>query len=189
MKGQEVVLIPQSAEGGAILWTMVHGGEVAQGGNYPAVDMPKGNISDNVIFTIVDVNKLGVTFDPKVVDNGSKPKALNAIWIAEGSGSPKAAGPYPGQIDSVKLQKAATQLIVGDKNSDDTVFTYQLNFVRGGQPVTSIDPEIRNGGGSKAQFFSLETVAVVLSLAVLVLAGIQLVSQLRNRRTSAQGPK
>jgi hypothetical protein len=110
---------------------------------------------------------------------------LNAIWIVESSGAQKKAGPYPAQIDSVKLQNGNTQLIVGDKNSDDSVMTYQLNFLRGGQPVASIDPEIRNGGGNQFQMFSLETVAVVLSLAVLALVGLQWFTQMRNRRSKA----
>ena len=183
MKGQQVVLIPQLAEGGAIQWTMVHGGMVGQGGNYPAVDMPKGNLKDDVVFTIVDINNLGVTFDGRVVDNGSNPKALNAIWIAEGSGSPKQAGAYPGQIDSVKLQSSARQLVVGDKNNDDAVLNYQLNFVRGGQPVASIDPEIRNGGGNQVSLVSWEAVAVVLiGAAVIALAALQWASYRRIKR-------
>ena len=186
MKGQQVILIPQAdPTSGAIQWTMVHDGYVGQGGNYPAVDMPNGNQNDNIVFTIVDINKLGVSFDPTVVDNGTKPKALNAIWIATPSGAQKKAGAYPAQIDSVKLQNGNSQLIVGDKNSDDSVMTYQLNFVRAGQPVTSIDPEIRNGGGNKAQFFSVETVAVVLGLAVLALVGLQWFTQMRNRKATS----
>jgi hypothetical protein len=180
MKGQEVVLIPQAAEGNAVTWTMVHDGKVAQGSGYPAVEMSKDKKKEDITFTIVDINNLGVTFNPTVIDNGSNPKALEAIWIVP-KGATKKGGPYPAQIDSVGL-KSGTQLVVGDKNSDGSVMDYQLNFLRGGNRTTSIDPEIRNGGGTKAPMIGLETVVVLLSVAVLALVGLQWVTHLRNRR-------
>jgi hypothetical protein len=185
MSGEQVVLIPQSVNGGPVQWTMVHDGSVGNGGNYPPIKLPDGGPKDDITFTIVDINGLGIKFDPAIIDASSKPKAINAIWIVEGSGSQKKAGAYPAEFDKVSIQGNGQQLVVSDKNSNGDVYTYQLNFVGSDptQKITSIDPEIRNGGGTKAQLFSLETAAVLLSAAVLLLVAVQAFGYFRARKT------
>ena len=190
MKHDHVTLIPARTNGtGPITWTMIHDGKFGQGGNYPDIDLDKGD-DYRIIFTIVDINNLGVRFDPTVVDPGSKPKAINAIWIAEGSGVQKNAGAYPEQIDHAGVQGNGQQLRIDDKNSDAVTLTYRLNFV--GPPelgtITPIDPEIRNGGGHGVEFLSMEAVAAVLGLAVLALVGLLWFTQLRSGRVRAEKP-
>ena len=182
MTDEYISLVPARDANNVIQWTMIHNGWVGQGGNYPDVDLPKNQPNTKIEFTIVDINGLGIKFDPKVVDNASNPKAVNAIWIAEGSGSPKAAGAYPTQIDQVQLIKNNSKLVVTDKNSDASVFTYQLNFVKPGttEAIPPIDPEIRNGGGGK-NYFNVDALSLVLGFTVLALVGLMWVGRLRNR--------
>jgi hypothetical protein len=187
MKEKEYIsLIPTRDQNNAIQWTMIHDGKVAQGANYPDVDLEKGSGNSTITFTIIDLNRTGIKFDPELVDGTSNPKAINAIWITEGSNTEKVAGPYPSQIDKVQLQSKATELVVGDKNSAEGVFTYQLNFVNPAntnESVTPIDPEIRNGGTGRT-FTSMDAVAAVLGLAVLLLTGLLWVGHLRNARAA-----
>ncbi len=191
MKHDHVTLIPaRNSETNAITWTMIHDDRFGQGGNYPDIDLEKGH-DYTIKFSIIDINNLGIKFDPRVVDPSSKPKAINAIWIVEGSGEPKKEGAYPDQIDQVGIQGAGKQLTVGDKNSGDPVIlTYQLNFVGPAQlgTIPSIDPEIRNTGGHGISFASAETVAAVLGLTVLALVGLLWFTQWRSSRTRAEKP-
>jgi hypothetical protein len=168
---------------------MIHGDKFGQGGNYPDIDLDKGD-GYKISYSIIDINNLKIKFDPAVIDASSKPKAINGIWIVEGSGVQKQPGAYPGQIDHVGIQKAGTQLTVGDKNEDPVVLTYQLNFVgpRELGPIPSIDPEIRNGGGHGKDFLSMEAVVAVLGLTVLALVGLLWFNQLRSRGMRAEKP-
>lgn len=188
MDKEYITLIPTPVNN-SIQWTMIHNSHVGQGGNYPDIDLsnPKNY---QITYTIADINKLGIKFDPKVVDPVSKPKAINAIWIVEGSGTQKHAGAYPSQIDQVKLQKAGTELVITDKNTEAVTLTYQLNFVGPTTlgEITSIDPEIRNGGGNTGYFYNVDIINVILGGAVLALTALLWVSHLRNRRRTAQTP-
>lgn len=191
MKKDYITLIPvRDTTTGAIQWTMIHGDKIGQGGNYPDIDLDKGD-DYKITYSIVDINSLGIRFDPRVIDANSKPKAINAIWIVEGSGVQKQAGAYPEQIDKVGVQGLGKQLVVDDKNSGDpVVLTYQLNFVgpRELGPIPSIDPEIRNGGGHGVDFLSMEAVAAVLGLAVLALVGLLWFTHWRNGRVHREKP-
>lgn len=183
MKDEYVSLIPAKDANNAIQWTMIHGSHIGQGGGYPDIDLSPGGGNYKIIYTIFDVNNLGIKFDPTVVNNNSQPKALNAIWISEGSGSEKKAGAYPEQISQVQLQKAASQLVVTDKNSDAVVLNYKLNFLDGANhTVTPIDPEIRNGGSSFYNYFDSGTVALLLGAAVLALTALLWVSHFNSRK-------
>lgn len=183
MKDEYVSLIPTRDAANSIQWTMIYGSHIGQGGGYPDIDLTQGGGNYKITYTIFDVNGLGIKFDPTVVDNSAPPKALNAIWIAEGSGSQKRAGAYPDQISQVQLQKGASQLVVTDKNSDAVVLTYQLNFLDGAnKPVTPIDPEIRNGGSGFYSYFDSGTVAMLLGAAVLALTALLWVSHFRTRK-------
>ena len=190
MKDEYISLIPTRGPDNAIQWTMIHDGHVGQGTNYPDVDLPPDGKPSKIQFTIVDLNNTQITFDPTLVDNNSKPKALNAIWIADGSGGQKKAGLYPEQISQVRLQSNNTQLVVGDKNSEEVVLTYQLNFkgpAGSTESIPAIDPEIRNGGGG-GFYLNMDTVAAVLGLAVLALTALLWFTHFRSAKTKAQGP-
>lgn len=189
MKKDYVTLIPVRDDAGAIQWTMIHGEKIGQGGNYPDIDLDKGD-DYTITYSIVDIDNLGIQFDPRVVDPGSKPKAINAIWITEGSGVQKSPGAYPEQIDHAGVQGNGRQLRVNDKNSDAVTLTYQLNFVgpRELGPIPSIDPEIRNGGGHGVDFLSMEAVAAVLGLAVLALVTLLWFTQWRSGGVRTEKP-
>jgi hypothetical protein len=188
MDKEYITLIPARV-GNSVEWTMVYGSHVGQGGNYPDIDLDSPT-DYRITYTIADVNKLGIKFDPAVVDAAAKPKAINGIWMVEGSGAQKHAGAYPLQIDGVGLQKSGTELVVTDKNSEAVTLTYKLNFVGPAElgTITPIDPEIRNGGGNGGIFANFDIVNVLLGGAVLALTALLWVSHFRGRRTTAQNP-
>lgn len=188
MDKEYITLIPtKDPATNAVVWTMIHNGQFGQGGNYPDVDLPQSAPNTKIEFTIMDINKLGITFDPKVVDSASNPKAFNAIWIANGSGAQKAPGAYPSEIDNVQLVAKNSKLVVTDKNSNTDVLTYQLNFIKPGatDAITAVDPEIRNGGKGRS-FEGMDTLALVLGFSVLALVGLLWVGHLRNRTAQAK---
>jgi hypothetical protein len=190
MKDEYITLIPTPVTNNTVQWTMIHNGSIGQGKDYPNIDLPNDGQS-KIEFKILDLSNTKITFDSTVVDPNSNPEALNAIWIAVGSGNQKKAGPYPGQINQVKLQDYNKNLIVKDKNSDDAVLTYQLNFKapQGSTlNVPPIDPEIRNGGGGGIHF-NLDAIAVALGLITLALVGLLWIGQRRSSRMKAQSPQ
>ncbi len=109
-------------------------------GNYPDVTLTKGSGATVFQFKIVGDNTgLGITFaktDPVVIKKGEP----------VGPGTEKQIEPPNGN--------GSTTLTFVDKNSmpnkdhpDPVVITYGLNFIdKNNNPVTSIDPDITNGG-------------------------------------------
>jgi hypothetical protein len=183
MKDEYITLIPTPVAGNTIQWTMIHDGDFGQGQNYPSINLQNDGPSQ-IKFTIVDLNSTGITFDGTSVDSSSNPKAINAIWIVEGSTTNKAPGAYPTQVNKVQLQNTGKELVVKDKNSDDAVLRYQLNFKPPANStliVPPIDPEIRNNGGGRGFDLNMDAVAAVLGLVVLGLVGLLWVSHFRKR--------
>lgn len=166
MPAQIITVTPSKGNGTKIDWTMCHTApgktEVCSPKNvYPPITVGhnSGSNAGAQVFTVTinDVNKLGINFssDPLWIQANSKPKShvIDA------------------QIFDVTPNP--TKLVFKDKNDGGPVtLVYQLNFVGADQkPVTSIDPDIKNGGttvvGGDSQAM---TVVLVVGLAVLAAA-------------------
>lgn len=190
MANEYVQLIPaRDVASGTIQWTMVYKDHVGKSGSFPNVDL--GNVGQvKFTYTIVDPNNLGISFDPTPVPN-SQPPVPNALWLVAGSGTAKTPGIHSQQISNVMLKDVNKQLTFFDKNDNYDILTYQLNFVNRLNPaekVTSIDPEIRNGGGGGfAEFVSgIDAVTLILSASVLALVALLWVGRRRNQKAPAQ---
>lgn len=117
--------------------------------DYPQIDLaPKTGPYD---FTVTITNPIGgIVFAP---DPASPTSADNALWVAIGPKvHPGKGNNSGGQITGQALSGSqAATLTFTDKNSNpnEMYLSYALNFVDGhGAKVNSIDPDIRNGGGS-----------------------------------------
>jgi len=200
MADQYVQLIPSlDPANQTIRWTMVYQDHIGSSGSYPDIDLGN-NTPTKFTYAIVDINNLGITFDPRPVP-GSSPASPNALWVATGSGTQKTAGLHTTQVkaNTVVLQKSNSQLKFWDTNDNYDVLTYQLNFVNPSnlnEAITPIDPEIRNGGGGGgiAAAISAQTAVILISAAVILTLAAYFVGRAagraRNARVaSAKGPE
>lgn len=142
---QHVYLVPQRGEDGSVSWQWIYNGNFGNADAFPAIDVPAGK--HDIYFTIVD------TQNQIKFAGHDGPEIGQAIWLREkGSQTAKQPGiSTGGEFTSVTFSgDNGTQLKLDDKNGKKADFVYQLNFVDSstGQAVTSIDPEIRNGGGT-----------------------------------------
>jgi hypothetical protein len=132
---------------------------------YPDITLPKGSGKHTIIFKITDDQTgLGIKF------------AGDPLWIKKGS-QPTGPGIDP-QIET-PMGMGTSELTFVDKNSKPDkaepgayVLKYQLNFVdKDNKKVTSIDPDIRNGGttisGDNQTAYMLGGIALVLLLAAI----------------------
>jgi hypothetical protein len=189
MADEFVQLIPaRDQTTGTIQWTMVYDDHVGGKGSYPDIDL-SNNGQTKFIYTIVDVNNLGITFDPRPVPN-SQPQVANALWVSAGSGTQKTAGINSTQIAGTPvLQNGNKQLKFFDKNSNYDVLTYQLNFINSNnlsENVTSIDPEIRNNGGGGITQKLIQNFEFVIAAAVLLAIVTFFVGRALGRRSVAK---
>ena len=71
-------------------------------------------------------------------------------WIYEGNDCPPPKGVDSKQIPEQHIECDASVLSFVDKNNGKArTLTYQLNFEDSkGRPVTPLDPQIKNGGGT-----------------------------------------
>ena len=141
---------------------------------YPDVVVPQNNGDQPFQYKIVNDNTgLNIQFASE-----------NPVWVQANS---QPTG--PGVNSQVHKLAGGGQktLTFTDKNSLPSstqpaplTLTYQLNFTDGqGNPVTSIDPDIRNGG--KTIFGSINnTVAVVAGVIALLLIVVWFRSRARN---------
>ena len=109
--------------------------------DYPDIWLEANKGKYDFTFTITDQTNLGIKF------------AGDPLWIKKGS-KPTGSG-IDGQIEANTLKGQGTQTLeFVDKNSkpdkqepNPYVMKYQLNFTdTGGNEVTSIDPDLTNGG-------------------------------------------
>jgi hypothetical protein len=142
---------------------------------YPDITLGKGTGKHTIKFTITDDQTgLGIKFSDE------------PLWIKKG-GQPTGPGGDP-QIEP-PTGNGTQVLTFVDKNSKPDkadpgpyVLTYQLNFVdKDNKKVTSIDPDIRNGGTTKS--FDQTTMLIAGAGLVLLLAAVLLsIRSMRRRR-------
>lgn len=143
-----VTLRPSVADDGAVQWTMCHNipnnqkcGGPAMGTAYPQIDIPHGAQNPLVIFTIEGENNIIFRKAPNPTD------ASEAFYVEPGKGkNPGKGHKSDNQFDNITVLNGKS-LIFNDKNTRDIFLSYKLHFQQGGQAVTSIDPDIKNGGG------------------------------------------
>ena len=121
----------------------------------------------DIIFIINDTDNIGVKFDPTTA---------NAFWVTPGKGQHLGSASHDSanQLGNVTIPTSSV-LIVPDKNdnkgSQPLWLSYRLNFVDdNNHPVTPIDPDIKNGGGSNfvSYFLQPEIVGYTLIAALVV---------------------
>lgn len=170
MPDQNFEARPTLDKGGKVSWTLCYmnpnpddcGSTKA---TYPDITLPKGSGKHTIIVKIAnDQTGLGIKF------------ADDPLWIKKGS-QPTGPG-IDSQIETPK-GKGTPELTFVDLNSkpdkadpDPYVLKYQLNFVdKDNKKVTSIDPDIRNGGttivGGNQIAYMLGGIALVLLLAAI----------------------
>ena len=132
--------------------------------DYPDITLVPNSGAQPFQFKIVNDNTgLNITF-----------AKANPIWVGA-SGPPTGPG-VNSQVHQVAGGGKKTLTFV-DKNSlpsstqpAPVTLTYQLNFVdKQGNPVTSIDPDIRNGGKTFFGSYEGQVAAVVTVIALLLL--------------------
>ena len=150
-----------------VTWTLckkVQGGEECGSTpeTYPSIDLGKGTGATPIQVKIAQDNTgLGIRFAP------------DPLWIQKDT--KPSCSVMDSQIEQVA--GAGPQLTFIDKNSEEILLKYQLNFVdQGGNAVTAIDPDIKNGGGQilapSNNFLADYSSNAVIALAVaLVLLG------------------
>ena len=185
MPTQNFEATPTLDKSGNVSWTLCHtnpnppvcGDSKA---TYPDIELVKDSGKNTIKFKITnDQTNLGLKF------------ANDPLWIKKGS---QPTGPVvDGQIES--LQGHGTpELTFVDKNSKpnkanpaEYVLKYRLNFVdKDNKKVTSIDPDIKNGGTTVG--FNQTTLLLAGAGLVLLLAAMWLsIRAIRQRRETSAG--
>jgi hypothetical protein len=183
MPAQNITVTPSKGNGNKIDWTMCHTApgktELCSPKNvYPPITVGKntGTNAGTQVFTVTinDANKLGISFsgDPLWIQPNSKPKThvIDTTQIFDVTPTP-------------------AKLIFKDRNDGGPVtLVYQLNFVGADQkPVTSIDPDIKNGGTTIAAYDQTTVLVAVASLAFLLVAIYLSIRTIRQRRELQSG--
>jgi hypothetical protein len=152
---------------------------------YPDVTLKKNGGAAHFTFTIE--GDTGILFAPNPPSSDPNPPAdkPGPIWVHQ-----KGEGNGPGVHAQVRdVQGAGTnELKFKDKNDRPNFFhpkaitlKYQLNFVDAqGKPVTSLDPDIKNGGKTFLAFSAPVAAAIGAALAIILL--VVWWKQLRPRR-------
>lgn len=145
---QYLYLVPQRNAEGVISWMWIYKNDFGTGA-LPAVIAEKGSGKNDIFFTVLDTQN-------RIKFAGyDGPNVASAISIVEKgtiTGKPSSIS-TGGEFSGVGFSGTeGTQLKLDNKNNNKKDFVYILNFVdsgNGNTPVTGIDPEIRNGGGTQ----------------------------------------
>ena len=121
---------------------------------YPKLDFAKGTGDHNIKIDIANGN--GITF-----------AQTNPLWIQPDTKPTSPIVQPTSQISQIN-GAGTTSLSFHDKNSDAMLLKYQLNFA-GGNGLMAIDPDIQNGGKGMATYSTVEIVAAIGLIALLVL--------------------
>ena len=163
---------------GTLSWYLCHDGYCGGPGNpdnkhYPVVTLEPGARNTMFVVNIEDpTNAFGFSNTSTNPHNGD-----DAIYLTPGSGQhPGQGNNSHGQIHNVTLATPKT-LVFNNKNSWKGTLSYALNFQKNGQPVTSIDPDIRNGGGGGGNeglmlSASATTLVIGAAVAIALIAGL-----------------
>lgn len=136
-------------------WQVDHGGQSSkQKMTFPVIDLPQGTGPYLITFQIVGDNP--VKFDP-----------TDPIWVKAGS-DPKPSDPSHkhNQILTPQVIQQGKVLTVSDPNTDKANLHYRLNFV-GDSKHQSLDPIIKNGGGTTQGGIGTEVAILIVNLVVL----------------------
>ena len=169
MPPQILEATPEKQPDGTIKWTLCHvqgtnktcGNEPAK---YPPVPVNSNGKQPFKITIKGDQTGLGIKYAPDPLW-----AQWNATKPAEGWPQ-KPSGPDGGQLIDIK-GSGTQELTFRDTNTKQGTITYQLNFVdQTNQPVTPLDPEIKNGGQGFTQdnFLANQSTGTILLLAVLL---------------------
>ena len=176
---EHIYLIPQRTTQDIIQWNWFYKGDYGSSNSLPTIDLEADSGNHKIYFTIADPeNEIKFAGYNEPNPNTGVEKA---IWITvkQSETTAKKLGiEDAGQIHQIKFgqkpgNQAGTQLTLQDKNKDAPIdFLYQLNFVDSttGLPVTAIDPEIKNGGGTQPFDWYAYAILGAVAGAVLMLA-------------------
>jgi hypothetical protein len=133
-----------SMQNGQVAWSLCNPKGICGGnGTYPSVDFDAGAPASLVQISINDPNHLGITFAP----------GQSAMSVQPGYTCPQGTvwnTGVPPQLTEFYRSPDGSYIQFNNANSTVGAFTYKLSFVNGfNQPVTSIDPIIRNGGTTR----------------------------------------
>ena len=185
MANQDFEARPTLDSNGKVSWTLCHmnpnpddcGNSKA---TYPDITLPKGSGKHTITFKITgDQTGLDIKF------------AGDPVWIKKGS---QPTGPGVDSQIETPIGQGTTVLTFVDKNSKPDkadpgayVLKYQLNFVdKDNKKVTSIDPDIRNGGTTIAS--NQTTMLLAGAGLVLLLAAMWLsIRSIKRRRQVGSG--
>jgi hypothetical protein len=148
--------------------------------DYPNIELVQDSGKNTIKFVITgDQTNLGIKF------------ANDPLWIKKGS---QPTGPVVnGQIESLKGH-GTPELTFVDKNSKPDkadpspyVLKYRLNFIdKDNNKVTSIDPDIKNGG-TTAGFNQTAVLLAGAGLLLLLAAIVMSIRAIRRQRQSNPG--
>lgn len=165
----EIVTVTPSGSSDNVQWTLCHNtkcGGTALGTAYPQIDIPQNAKNALVIFSIEGENEITFRQATDPYD------ASEAFYVEPGKGKNPGKGvKSDGQFENVTLANGKT-LVFNDTNSKDIWLSYKLHFQQDGQPVNSIDPDIKNGGSghgvTQGNFLADQSSGVIIALAVLL---------------------
>lgn len=159
LKQQYVYLVPQR-DGQNVSWFWLYNGQSGPASTFPVIEAKKGSGGHDIYFTVFDPQK-AIKFAGY---DGPNPAQAIGIAVAPVTGpKPKSGIVTNGEVKNVTYGNDGAQLLLDNANKKDVTLVYTLNFVdssNNNQPVTSIDPELKNGGGGTVSD-ALSTVSVV----------------------------
>lgn len=170
-----ITAIPHQAADGTVAWELCVNGICGGPGHAPANAYPLITVpakTHNPLFVVnIDDPTHSITF----ASDASNPySGANAVGFAVGQGHHHASGNNSGgEISNITLASGTT-LVFNNANAGHGWLSYVLNFQRNGQPVTSIDPDIKNGGGGNS-FSFLSVFSTPQSAAIAIAAAVILV--------------
>ena len=165
-KQQYVYLVPQRDAQNVISWFWLYNGQSGPASNFPVIEAKKNGGAHDIYFTVFDPQN-AIKFAGY---DGPNPAQAIGIAVKPATGQkPKSGIVTGGEIKNVSYDQDGAQLLLDNTNKKDVTLVYTLNFVdssNNNQPVTAIDPELKNGGGG--------TGADTLTTVSLVIAGVLL---------------
>jgi hypothetical protein len=137
-------------------WQVDHDGNGSnQSSSYPIIDLPKGSGPWTIQFRLKGQSDVKFSGDP--------------IWVKEGGKPGSKANHSQIPAADVTVAPNGKLLTIKDLNNNDGTIAlhYRLNFT-GDQKHETLDPIIKNGGGTTRDMQSLEVAQLVLSGAILL---------------------
>lgn len=154
-----VLLIAQPSMSGAkVQWSMCQGTVCGNSpSTFPTVTLDPKSGQHVFIVHIKDPAGVGAVF------------AEDALWMQSSHGSPPQKGlNSSGQVGSfTRLDDSTIFFTDLNNNQGDLTLGYRLNFTGPGTTTSSIDPDIKNGGGSTKSLYGISaSAALAIGLAV-----------------------